>query len=253
MRTITECCRSVGRLLAGLAVLFILPIEATRAENPARLRVLMTVGGVDYHTGIVRALRANPGIDLVVRDFDETSALFTDAPLDAFDAILMYHRDNAAEPAEQKALTKFLEGGGGVVVLHHSIANYPDWPDWWRNNVGGLYVLYGNDRHPPSRYFAGFEGVAVRVGSHPVTERFNIPWRYQDESYADLWVSDDVTPLLRTTAFGSDEVLAWVGPSKYGRVAYIQPGHGDRIMRDPIYLNLIEDSLNWAATGAAVQ
>lgn len=234
-------------ILISIITLFFGLFSNASAQEAEPLRVMMTVGGVDYHTRIVRELRRNENIELIVRDFDDDPAIFTQQSLAGVDAVLMYHRDNVADRQERDALLEFLDNGGGVVVLHHSIANYPDWDDWWRGHVGGLYVLSGDEESPASRYFAGFEGVAVKTRSHPVTRRFNIAWRYMDESYEGLWISKDVTPLLRTTAFGSDELLAWVGPSERGRVVYIQPGHGDRIMREPIYLNLLEDALVWTA------
>ena len=235
------------RVLFCFALLVMQMTPSAAADEKSALRVLMSVGGVGYHTDIVRMLRQNENIDLVVRDFDEDPAIFTDESLQDIDAVLMYHRDNEADVTERKALVDFLKGGGGVVVLHHSIANYSDWEGWWRDHVGGLYALHGNRTFSPSRYFAGFEGVAVKTDEHPVTKRFGRAWRYMDESYQNLWISEDVEPLLRTTAFGSDELLAWVGPSKAGRVVFIQPGHENRIMREPIYLNLLEDALVWAA------
>lgn len=236
-------------LIVPLLIWFAYPsiAQAEDVDAEPAPRVLMTVGGVGYHTDIVRSLRGETAIDLRVADFDEDGSPFSNSQLDEVDAVLMYHRDNVAEPEERAALMAFLNRGGGIVVLHHAIANYPDWQEWWQDHVGGLYVLAGDDRFAPSRYNYGFEGVAVRSGTHPITERFDRAWLYQDEAYTDLWIADDVTPLLRTTAFGSDPILAWVGPSAAGRVVYIQPGHGNRIMRDPVYINLIVDALIWSA------
>ena len=230
-------------------MLLLTPAASSAAEAPppqSPLRVLMTVGGVGYNTTIVRMLRSNPDIELTVRDFDVEKVL-APAALSDTDAVLMYHRDNVAEPEERQALMDFLDDGGGIVVLHHSIANYPDWEDWWRDHVGGLYTFGGMDDLPPSRYFYDFRGVAVPAGNHPITTRLGDFWRYADESYDDLWISDDVEDLLRTAAFGSETQIAWIGPSDSRRVVYIQPGHGAEIMTDPKYLNLIEDALRWSA------
>ncbi len=234
------------RPIVVLVTLLLTTNPATARDEPT-LRVLMTVGGVGYHTQIVRQLRQNENIDLVVRDYDTDPIVFTRGSLNNIDAVLMYHRDNIAEPQEREALLAFLNAGGGVVVLHHAIANFPDWETWWRGHVGGLYVLHGHDGQRPSRYYPAFEGVAVAAQSHPVIKRVTRPWRYADESYEHLWISDSVTTLLRTTAHGADERLAWIGPSKSGRVVYVQPGHDDRIMRDPIYIGLLEDALVWTA------
>ncbi len=239
--------KTVLTIFAAFLAATSLAADAAAERPPSESRILMTVGGVGYNTNIVRALDADPAIDLVVRSIDDDPVLFTEEALRDIDAVLIYHRDNTAEPAERDALMNFLRRGGGVVVLHHAIANYPDWPEWQRRHVGGLYVLDGHEDLPPSRYFPDFTGVAVRVGSHPITEGIASPWRYDDEGYIDLWVSDSVKPLLRTTAFGSDPLLAWIGPSKAGRVVFVQPGHGEWIMRDPTYLRLVKDALAWTA------
>ncbi len=223
------------------------PLFADSVRPQDRLRVLMTVGGVGYNTSIVRTLKSIPGIDVEVRSVDDDQIVFSTVALDDADAVLMYHRDDTAEAEEREALLRYLRGGGGVVVLHHAIANYPDWQEWWRDHVGGLYVLSGHDGLKASRYFAGFQGVARSATQHPVTNRLGGYWRYADESYDQLWISDDVGPLLTTTAFGSEDRIAWIGPSDSRRVVFIQPGHGEAVLTDPKYLMLIEDALRWSA------
>ena len=235
-------------LIALLAIVtLVLPAHVHASDDDRPLRVLMTVGGVGYHTSIVRNLQANEGLEVAVRDVDDDGLVFTSDALEDVDAVLMYHRDNVAEPEEREALLGFLENGGGVVVLHHAIANYLEWETWWRDHVGGLYVFQGHEALEPSRYFYGFSGVAVPTGPHPITQRIGSRWPYADESYERLWVSPDVTVLLRTNAVGSDESLAWIGPSESERVVFIQPGHFERVLSDATYLMLLEDALRWAA------
>ncbi len=229
-----------------LAALFT-PSLAQSGGPPTR--VLITVGGTGYNTTIVRTLRADPDIELIVRDIDTSPELFSGELLSDIDAILMYHRDNDASPKERKALTDFVQRGGGVVVLHHALANYQNWPEWWKDHVGGLYVLHGNDSFPPSQYFLEFLGTAVSVENETELMLIDAPWRYRDEGYHRLWVSDEVEALLRTNAFGSDELIAWIGPSKTGRVLYFQPGHGEGVMRDPQYHEALRRALFWTASG----
>lgn len=220
---------------------------SARGDDLDRVKVLMTVGGVAYHTSVVRHLRADPTLDLTVLDFDDRPDLLVSDELTKADALLMYHRDNMADSEERGALQSFLARGGGVVVLHHAIANYPDWPEWWQDHVGGLYRLSDSGEGPASTYFYGFSGVARPVIPHPVTRRLGPSWRYEDESYSGLWVSPAVRMLLTTTAFGSDGNLAWVGPSDTSRVTYIQPGHSETVMADPRYQHLLVDAIHWVA------
>ena len=225
------------RVALVLLQTIILTASMTVQANPAddSLRILMTVGGVRYNTSIVRLLRSNPDIQLTVRDVDNDGVVFTDDVLSNTDAVLMYHRDNNAEAEERRALLNYLANGGGVVVLHHSIANYPDWSEWWRDHVGGLYAFPGQEGLTPSTYFYGFSGVARPTIAHPITNRLGGAWRYADESYDELWIADNVEVLLSTTAFGSEPRLAWIGPSTSQRVIYIQPGHSEEVMLDAKY------------------
>lgn len=236
-------------LLALLAALSGSAMGQT-GESMAPMRVLLTVGGVGYHTSIVRLLDANANIELIVRNVDDNSIVFDSDVLKDIDAILMYHRDNVAEPEERSALMAHLQRGRGIVVLHHAIANYVDWDAWWRDHLGGLYVLAGHDELEPSEYFYNFVGVARPTSDHSITKRLGAYWRYRDESYNSLWISEDIEPLLTTTAFGSENRLAWIGPSPSNRVVYIQPGHFEQVLTDPNYLMLIEDALRWTARGA---
>ena len=128
-------------LVFTLVITQVIRSLADSRQTRDTLRVLMTVGGVGYSTSIVRMLQSSPEIELTVRDIDDDEIVFTPAALEDADAVLMCHRDNIAEPEERAALMHYLSGGGGVVVLHHSIANYPEREEWWRDHVGGLYVL----------------------------------------------------------------------------------------------------------------
>lgn len=237
------------RCFCLILVLCLLPSAgAVHADSHSQpVRVLMTVGGVSYHTAIVRQLRASDRVSLTVVDVDDRPQAISSSLLADVDALLMYHRDNEADAAERAALDGFMARGGGVVVLHHAIANYQDWPEWWRDRIGGLYRFAGDPNGPPSAYFYGFIGALRPAGEHPVTRRLGTSWRVEDESYSDLWVSEHVQPLLTTTAFGSDPIVAWIGPSKEGRAVFIQPGHGAGIMADPRYIHLLEDALHWVA------
>ncbi len=233
--------------LVGAWVLVIAAIQPLQLKGEERLRVLMTVGGVGYNTWAVRMLERNPGIELVVRDVDEHTELFSDASLADVDAVLMYHRADQITPAERIALLGFLDRGGGVVVLHHALANYADWETWWRNHVGGLYALSGHPGLPPSQYLHAFRGAALVTTEHPVTARQGAFLYLEDEGYDRLWVSEQVTVLLSTTAFGSDGRIAWIGPSPSQRVLYIQPGHDEQTLINPQYQALLEDALRWSA------
>ena len=43
-----------------------------------------------------------------------------------------------------------MESGGGIVVLHHALLNYQNWPWWTDEAVGGSYRLSRSGDTPSS-------------------------------------------------------------------------------------------------------
>ena len=233
--------------LIGIMVMAMAAMNPQQTQADDTLRVLLTVGGVGYNTWIARMLARRPGVELAVRSVDEHPTLFTAEALADVDAVLMYHRADAVDAEQQAALLEFLQRGGGVVVLHHALANYAEWQHWWRDHVGGLYVMPNHPEMIPSQYSHAFRGAAAVAQPHLVTARLGDFLYLRDESYDRLWVAEEVSVLLRTSVSGSDSRLAWIGPSPSQRVVYIQPGHEELTLIDPAYLMLLEDALRWTA------
>ncbi len=160
------------------------------------------------------------------------------------DVLVLY--DSVADlPEDRKGnLKAFVESGHGVVVLHHGIVDFDEWPWWYDEVVGGKYLMKPWNGMPGSTYKHD-EDVHVRVAAeHPITRGMS-PMHLTDETYKGMWVSPKVKVLLTTDNPTSDGPVAWVSPYGKARVVYIQLGHDRLANENPLYRELVHRAVMW--------
>ena len=140
-------------------------------------------------------------------------------------------------------LRAFAEAGKGIVVLHHAICNYQDWP-WWEELIGGRYLLKDEGEWKASTYRHDVELFVKPAGPHPIVDPIG-PLQLVDETYKGMRISPKVTPLLEIDHPDGDRYVAWVSPYEQSRVVY-RPARprrarpperrlpGPRAQRDPV-------------------
>ncbi len=171
-----------------------------------------------------------------------------------YDVLVLYDYESEISDAAKQNLQNFVEGNKGLVVLHHAICDYNDWPWWYHDVVGGKYQLKATPEHPASTYKHG-QDLVVRptVGprqAHPVLtggKRMDglAMWDMHiiDETYKGMWISPDVQVLLRTDDPTSDGPVAWISPYKQSRVICIQLGHDHTAHEHPAYRDLVKSMI----------
>ena len=65
-----------------------------------------------------------------------------------YDVLVLYDFSQEISDAEKTNLRNFVEAGKGIVVLHHAIADYQDWEWWYKEVVGGKYLLKAEGSMP---------------------------------------------------------------------------------------------------------
>lgn len=235
-------------LFAALLILLCsLPVNAQTESNQAKpVRLLIVMGGGTYESSVFGFFDMLDGIDhtLVMSD---TEAFEQDIR-DQYDAVLMYNLSRSLPEPARSNLVSFLESGGGLVVWHHALANYGDWPWWHQDVVGGRYFFRSEGDHPASTYSQDESIVASPVKPHPVVSSLGgHPMHLYDETYKGLWISDKADVLLRTSQSSSDGPLVWVGPYEAARVVVIQPGHGSGAYYNLGFRLIVRDAIHWVA------
>jgi len=216
--------------------------EVLEAVKPAPgPRLLVVTGGHPYETSFYKLFddfewsHAVSNVEAFRKDIRETC-----------DVLVLYDMQNDLPEPGRRNLRDFVESGKGLVVLHHALDNYNNWPWWWREVVGGKYQLKPDGNLPGSTYKHDQELIVRPAAKHPILAGIG-EFHIQDETYKRLWISPEVKVLLTTDHPDSDGPVAWISPYAKSRVAVIQLGHDHWSHQHPAYRRLVKNAVNWGA------
>ncbi len=210
--------------------------------KPGQLHVLVVTGGHDYETSFYTVFEGYD--DLTWSHATSSQEAFKSDLRGKYDVLVLYDFSRDLDEIGRKNLREFLESGKGLVVLHHAILDYGGWQWWYREVVGGKYLLQAEGDTPASTYKEGEDFFAVPVGTHPITNAIG-PMHIRDEAYKGMWISPANKILLKTDNQASDGPLAWISPYEKSHVVYIELGHDSATHRHPAYRALVRNSILW--------
>ncbi len=163
-----------------------------------------------------------------------------------WDVLVFYDLTQKISEIEKKNLQAFVEGGKGLVVLHHALADYGEWEWWWKEVVGGRYLLQAEGGAAASTYKRDQEVEIEPVAEHWITKGLG-RFRLTDEVYQLMWRGPGIQPILKTGHSLSDAVIGWISPYAKSRVVAIQSGHDRKSYLNRSYRRLVRNSIVWAA------
>ena len=207
------------------------------------LRLLLVTGGHPHEQSFYAVLDGRRDMRV---DVNPHPSAFNGDLVKAYDVIVLYDFVQDVPEAQRKNLQTFLESGKGLVVLHHAIADFQNWPWWWQEVVGGRYLLQDEPTAKASTYLHDQDIDVTPVGQHPIVKGLP-PMYIHDETYKGMWRAPGLEILLTTNHPTSDPPLAWIGPWKKSRVVYIQLGHGREAHENPWYRELVARAVRWSA------
>ncbi len=135
------------------------------------------------------------------------------------------------------ALGELGEASQGIVVLHHALLAYPEWPLW--SEIVGIDV----------RQFGYFIGETVHTeiaADHPITH--GVPaWTMIDETYtmADAGLGSEI--LLTYDHPRSMRTIAWTRRYRRSRVFCYEAGHDNACWSDEHFREILRRGILWAA------
>jgi type 1 glutamine amidotransferase len=221
-----------------------LPPELSLAPlQPDALRLLVVTGGHDHEASFYAMFDRDPRFKVNV---DPHPVAFRRDIRKDYDVLVLYDSVQELPDAQKKNLQLFVESGKGVVLLHHTIVDFQNWEWWWKEVMGGLYVLKPFGGMPASTYQHDVELEVRPIGSHPIVRGLP-PMRLFDETYKNVWRHPQTVPLLETRHPTSDDVIGWISPYPHSRVVFLQPGHGREAHENPWYRRLVYNAIHWSA------
>lgn len=186
-------------------------------------------------------LEADPRVD--ARLAEDPGFLAADA-IFGFQAIALMFKNYGPVPQEEKVranLLRFVEGGGGLAVVHYGSGAFEDWPEY-REIIGRAQ----QKRHDPRGPF----GVKIVDREHPVTAGM-ADFETDDELFFELQGDASIRVLAQahSKVTGQDHPMAFVLQRGKGRVFHTTLGHDAKAIEIPGAAELIRRGVIWAAVG----
>ena len=147
---------------------------------------------------------------------------------------------------EKTNLRDFVEAGKGIVVLHHAIADYQDWEWWYKEVVGGKYLLKPEGSMPASTYLHDQEECVKVVGKapHHGAYRSHAPVGRNLQGNVDFAGRESAAPHRcshQRRPGGVDQPLYKIAR----RVHPTRPRRNRASL--PAYRTLVQDAIRWSA------
>lgn len=188
--------------------------------------------------GFQAAFRSMADVDVYPQDLDNFVADLGGVR-DAYDVLVFY---NFHRPAPDERTTAALESLGetsqGIVVLHHALLAFPEWPRW--SEICGIddrtFGYHMNQQVP----------VQVADPEHPITAGL-ADWELPDETYTMSSAEEGSRILLTTDHALSMRTLAWTRRFGKSRVFCFQSGHDNDAFADAGFRTVLHRGIRWAA------
>ena len=233
------------------SVLFFSPVSSY-AQKP--IRILVVTGGHVYDKASFNEMLVGLGKNITsqVVEFPAAFDQFLPENRGNYDVLVFYHRWQQITLEQEKIFAECIREGKPLVVLHHSICAFDDWPEYW-NIVGGKYF------HKPTtvdgkEYAActALQDIHFMVNivnkKHPVTKGVK-DYEAFDETYKGYYVANGVEPLLSTTEKSSNPVVGWAWHYGKARVVALQSGHAAPTYQDANFRKLLKQAIVWTYAG----
>jgi type 1 glutamine amidotransferase len=230
---------------------------AAAADDTKPVRVLFVLGSPPYHdirnlppilekvlnqVGGFKVTRLEPPQDKPPNDAEHLARLANIKRAD-YDVLVFYTSGYKLNEAQERALDKFVEDGGGIVGIHGASLTFGNSQVWLRL-LGAKFAGHIPGTHPLN--------IVIADPKHPITAGVG-PFTITDEEYKHNFAKVDrhVLARFRERPPQSDQKanmdILWTREIGKGRVFYCALGHGKKAWENPAWQKLIVQGILWAA------
>jgi hypothetical protein len=217
------------------------------------LKIAVITGGHPFDVQPFHQLfESLPEIEAYIQHSDE----FASEPQevrDSYDALVFYSMIKetptddviwyAGKP--KTALERLGQTKQGIVLIHHALLAYPDWPVW--DEIAGMQSRFMRSYHPNERV-----KVDIADPQHPIVKGM-APWEVIDETYImKNAVMPEAIPgnhiFLTTENPLSMKAFGWTRQYQQARVFCFPSGHGFATYTDPNFRAVLVNGIRWTVS-----
>lgn len=236
-------------LFRHIIILLVASFVALFELHAQQKRMLIVTGGKDFDKAAFYEMFNGIEHDTISKPV--AFARFGEAGFNSrYAAVVFFDTYQSISQPEEEAFLGLFKAGVGCVFLHHALVSHQEW-DEYEKIVGGKYhhkpYIHGEKKYGPSTYKHDQDfTVKILNRNHPVTggvQDFSI----HDETYLNISVRNDVTPLLTSYNCESGEYIGWAHKYVNSKVVYLQPGHDRFAFENPSYRLLVRNAIDWVS------
>jgi type 1 glutamine amidotransferase len=232
-----------------------LSISFSAANPPSKpIRILVITGGHDYNAEKFNEMLASLGknIQYQIAELPAAYDMFLPENRSKYDVLVFYHMWQTITDEQASAFADCIWQGKPLVVLHHSICAYDNWPEYL-NIIGGKYfhnpTIVKGKEYPACSYIHDLHfKVKIVNRDNPVTKGLS-DFEIFDETYKGYYVDEGVTPLLTTDEPSSTPIIGWSKMYGKARVVTLQSGHDAATFQNKNYRKLLLQAIEWVYGG----
>ncbi len=213
----------------------------------------MVTGGHSYNKATFDEMLTGLGKNITSRivEFPAAYDEFLPENRSKYDVLVFYHMWQKITPEQEKIFAECIREGKPLVVLHHSICAFDEWPEYWQI-IGGKYfhkptVIDGKE-YAACTYIHDLHFPVKVVAKHPVTKGVK-DFENFDETYKGYYTVPGIVPLLTTTEPSSTPVIGWTWHFGKSRIVTLQSGHDTATFQNKNFRKLLKQSIEWTFAG----
>ncbi len=210
------------------------------------LKVAVVTGGHTFDVPGMYAFRRDlDGIDAYLQSLEDWSDDVADVR-DRYDCVVFYNMHRFTPTGDEPwpmhkakaALERLGETDQGIVIWHHALVAFPEWPRWREiTGIADTSVEVAFDQPIP---------VTVEEPDHPIVADVR-DFTVIDETYGMAEPVGDMAVLLRAHYPKQMSAVGWTRTFGKARVFCLQLGHDNQSWSNPSIRSIVGNGVRWAS------
>ncbi len=234
-------CLSIAIFLA-ISLLTACALQAADAPKPGstkKVRVLVVVGGHPFEAKPFHEIFDSfPDMKCTFVEEKVGGEAFDNVDHWRYDAIVLYNFQKKPSEKQRQNFLKLMDRGVGLVVLHHGLHAYMEWPEY--KKIAGI-TSFVSDAKDGVNY-----KIHIEDPQHPIVKGMH-DYAVTDETYHGDKADPSVHVILTTDEPTNYKAIAWVHTYRKSPVCFLQSGHGSSIYGQKEFRAVLSNAIRWSA------